>query len=78
MNDSRFGDYLRETYGSVYAFVKQCEEHNAEISAPYIYKLANGYYGNLTIKMLCALSHELNLTPSQVLELFSIDSNSVM
>ncbi len=73
-----FRDYLIDRFGSVYAFAKQCEEHNVGISTPYVYKLAAGEYSNITIKMLTALSQELELAPSELLELFGIDSDSIM
>ena len=68
-----FGNYIQDRYGSVYAFTKECKEHNLPISGPYLHKLATGEKDNITLKMVVTLASVLGLTVAEVLGLFGVE-----
>lgn len=72
-----FKDLVERKFGSVYACAKYFDEQDLGISGVYIYKLCQGAYGNITIKMLPILASELEVDMLDLLEIFGINTEVV-
>ena len=73
-----FRELVIDRFGSVYA----CAKHFGElpekaISGVYIYKLAAGECGNVTIKMVPTLCKELGVDVIELMESFGIDTGVI-